>query len=123
MLLKCLKIYNDVDREVVSVNNNGIEPESVEQKLIKESFLRFETQDLDKTYQQIIQFVKQNRGFIQDDNSSKSYNYISRHLIIRIPTTEFQKTIDSISKHVAYYDTKRISSKDVTEEFIDLERV
>ena len=115
------EIYNDVGGEVVSVNNNGIKPESVEQKLIKESFLRFETQDLDKTYQQIIRFVKQNRGFIQDDNASKSYNYISRHLIIRIPTTEFQKTIDSISKHVAYYDTKRISSKDVTEEFIDLE--
>ena len=115
------EIYNDAGREVVSVNNNSIEPESVEQKLIKESFLRFETQDLDKTYKQIIQYVKQNRGFIQDDNSSKSYNYVSRHLIIRIPTTEFQKTIDSISNHVAYYDTKRISSKDVTEEFIDLE--
>lgn len=96
-------------------------PETIEQKLIKESYLRFETQDLEKTYQQIIQYVKQNNGFIQDDNSTKSYNLISRNLVIRIPSNGFQKTIDSISKQVQYFDNKRISSKDVTEEFIDLE--
>ena len=115
------EIYHEVDREITSGNVYDIAPQTAKQKLIKESFLRFQTQDLDKTYQYIIQYVKQNNGFIQDDNSSKSYNHVSRHLIIRVPTTTFQKTIDSISKHVEYYDTKRISSKDVTEEFIDLE--
>ena len=99
----------------------AISDESVEQKQIKESFLRFETQDLDKTYNKIIAFVKQNNGFVQDDNSTKSYNRISRNLIIRIPSDNFQKTIDSISEHVSFFDTKSISSKDVTEEFIDIE--
>ncbi|MFD1616209.1 DUF4349 domain-containing protein [Gelatiniphilus marinus] len=93
----------------------------IEQKFIKESFLRFETQDLDKTYKQINQFITQNKGFVQDDKSNKSYHTITRHLTIRIPTNNFQKTIDSISNHVSFFDTKRISSKDVTEEFIDLE--
>ena len=92
-----------------------------EQKLIKESYLKFETQDLDKTYAKIIGFVKQNGGFIQDDNSNKSYNRISRHLTVRLPSVVFQKTIDSISNYVPFFDTKRISSRDVTEEFIDIE--
>ncbi|MFD2822555.1 DUF4349 domain-containing protein [Lacinutrix iliipiscaria] len=100
----------------VSFQNN-----TIDQKLIKESFLRFQTQDLDKTYQHIIKYVEQNNGFIQDDNSNKSYNRLSRNLIIRMPSVSFQKTIDSISNHVEYFDTKRISSKDVTEEFIDIE--
>lgn len=91
------------------------------QKIIKESYLHFETQDLEKTYQQIKKTIKKNNGFIQDDNSNKSYGTITRHLIIRIPTNNFQNTIDSISKNVEYFDTKRISAKDVTEEFIDLE--
>lgn len=95
--------------------------EVMEQKLIKESQLRFETQDLDKTYSNIIRFVKQNNGFVQNDQSSKNYNRIYRNLTVRIPTQNFQKTIDSISSHVAFFDEKRISSKDVTEEFIDLE--
>ncbi|WP_142784537.1 DUF4349 domain-containing protein [Changchengzhania lutea] len=95
--------------------------ETIEQKIIKESFLRFETQDLENTYKHIKRIIIQNNGFIQDDRSNKSYNTITRHLIIRIPTTNFQTTVDSISHHVAYFDTKRTSSKDVTEEFIDIE--
>ncbi|WP_418604630.1 DUF4349 domain-containing protein [Hwangdonia sp.] len=95
--------------------------EAIKQQIIKESYLHFETQNLDKTYNQIKHFIIQNKGFIQDDKSNKSYNTITRHLVIRIPTTNFQKTIDSISNHVSFFDTKSVSSKDVTEEFIDLE--
>jgi len=93
----------------------------VEQKIIKTSYLKFETQDLDKTYLQIKKAIQDNKGFIQDDNSNKLYNTLTRHLIIRIPTNNFQNTLDAVSKHVGYFDTKRISAKDVTEEFIDLE--
>lgn len=95
-------------------------PEIADQKIIKESYLRFETRDLDKTYNQVIRFVKQNNGIIQNDNANTSSNRISRNLEIRIPTENFQKTIDSISAHVSFFDVKRISFRDVTEEFIDL---
>lgn len=111
-------VFDDVATTQAAVS---LQRENIEQKVIKESYLRFETQDLDKTYQKIIGFVNQNNGFIQDDNSSKSYTTITRNLIIRMPSNSFQKTIDSISNHVAFFDSKRISSKDVTEEFIDLE--
>ena len=83
--------------------------------------MHFETQDLDKTYSDIKQIVLQKKGMIQSDNANKSYNTITRHLTIRITTNTLQNTIDSISKHVAYFDTKSISARDVTEEFIDLE--
>ena len=105
-------------KQVLPTANSG---RTFEQKLIKESYLNFETQDLDKTYNHIIRFIKQSGGFIQDDNSNKSYNRISRHLVVRLPSVEFQKTIDSISNYVDFFDTKRISSRDVTEEFIDIE--
>lgn len=95
--------------------------DDVNQKLIKESYLKFETRDLDKTYKQIIDFVKQNDGYVQSDNTSKNYNRISRSLIVRIPSKHFDKTIDSIENNVPFFDEKRISSRDVTEEFIDLE--
>ncbi|NER14230.1 DUF4349 domain-containing protein [Leptobacterium flavescens] len=92
-----------------------------EQKIIKESYLRFETKDLEKTYQDIIRFTNENGGYIQSDESGKGYREHNRTMVIRIPTSNFQKTIDAISADVAYFDTKRITSKDVTEEFIDLE--
>ncbi|TNJ47088.1 DUF4349 domain-containing protein [Tamlana fucoidanivorans] len=90
-------------------------------KIIKEGFLRFETQDLDKTFSQISNSLTAYKGYIQNDYTNKSYNRISRHLIVRIPTEQFQNTVDAISKDVTYFDSKRISTKDVTEEFIDLE--
>lgn len=97
----------------VSTSNN--------QKIIKTSVLKFETQNLDKMYSNIAKYVKQNNGFIQSDNSNKSYNKISRSLLIRIPSIHFQTTLDSITNKVAFFDTKKIISKDVSEEFIDIE--
>lgn len=91
------------------------------QKLIKESYLRFETQDMDKTYMAITNYVSENKGYIQSDEQGKAYNEVNRNLVIRIPSENFQKTIDAISEQVPFFDTKRISSTDVTEEFIDLE--
>lgn len=96
-------------------------PTESQQKLIKEAYLRFESPDLEKTYNQIIQIVNQNKGYVQHDNETKSYNTVTRNLTVRIPSNAFQNTVDGISSNVGFFDTKRISSKDVTEEFIDLE--
>ncbi|MCF7568725.1 DUF4349 domain-containing protein [Sabulilitoribacter arenilitoris] len=122
------KEYNMASADVLyaerSPTINGLissSPQAIKQQIIKESYLHFETQNLDKTYNQIKQFIIQNKGFIQDDQSNKSYSRITRSLTIRIPINNFQKTIDSISNRVEFFDTKRVSSKDVTEEFIDLE--
>ena len=113
----------DIAVETVSRDSESISvsDEIFEQKLIKESYLRFETQDLSKSYNNVIKIIKENKGFIQNDQSTKSYNRTYRKLTIRIPTQNFQKAIDSIESQVAYFEEKRISSKDVTEEFIDLE--
>ena len=90
-------------------------------KVIKESYLAFETDNLDKTFSEIVSIIKKYEGYIQDDSSNKNYNRTTRRLIIRIPTVNFQNTIDSVSAKVAYFDSKQITLKDVTEEFIDLE--
>ncbi len=113
----------DIAVETVSRDSESISvsDEIFEQKLIKESYLRFETQDLSKSYNNVIKIIKENKGFIQNDQSTKNYNRTYRKLTIRIPTQNFQEAIDSIESHVAYFEEKRISSKIVTEEFIDLE--
>ncbi len=107
-----MEVY-EVPSRSSAINNN--------QKIIKTSVLKFETQNLEKTYSNIARYVKQNEGFIQSDNSNKGYNKISRTLQIRIPSVNFQTTLDSITNKVAYFDTKQITCKDVSEEFIDLE--
>lgn len=92
-----------------------------DQKLIKESYLVFETSDIDKTYNNIVAVIKTYNGYIQDDSADKNQYRTSRRLIVRVPTSNFQETIDGVSKNVDYFDSKHTTLKDVTEEFIDLE--
>jgi hypothetical protein len=92
-----------------------------EAMLIRESYLRFETTDIEKTYQTIISSVKDQGGYLQSDELNKGYNEWTRTLVVRIPSQNFQKTLDAISKNVPFFDERRISSSDVTEEFIDVE--
>jgi len=94
---------------------------NLEQKLIKTSYLTFETNSVEETYQAVKNQVVVFKGYIQNDNTSKEYNRINRSLLIRIPNTNFQPLVDSITKSVKSLDRRDIQLRDVTEEFVDLE--
>ena len=111
----------DLETVVAPDENFRVSNEQTQQKLIKESYLSFETEDLDQTYKEVNSAVKKHNGYIQDDSANKSYNRITRRITVRVPTSNFQNIIEDISDNVAFFDTKRISSKAVTEEYVDLE--
>ncbi|WP_337967882.1 DUF4349 domain-containing protein [uncultured Flavobacterium sp.] len=92
----------------------------ISQKIIKEAFLKFETNDLEETYNQIKTAISANKASIQNDSQEKDYGTITRRLTIRIPSQNFDAFLESISKGVSYFDEKNISAQNVTEEYIDL---
>lgn len=92
----------------------------IPQKIIKEASLRFETNDLEDTFNQIQTAVTLNKATIQNDSEGKDYNNVYRNLTIRVPGQNFDAFINAISKGVSYFERKDISSQDVTEEYIDL---
>ena len=92
-----------------------------ETQIIKTSNLRFETNDLNKSYQNIQKAILNHKGTLQNDESGKDYASAFRNLTIRIPNTNFIAFLDEISKGVNHFDRKEISSQDVTEQYIDLE--
>lgn len=112
--------FDDAETMIVESTMSTEDSQSSKQKIIKTGILEFETPDLDKTYAAIQSYVKQNKGYIQRDHSGKGYDRVYREMQIRIPSENFQQVVDGISKNVDYFDTKTISSRDVTEEFIDL---
>ena len=100
-------------------NTQSIEVQ--EQKIIKTANLEFETQELDKTHQTILNLTTQYKGLVQSDNSGKSYDKIYRHITLRVPSENFQIVVDGISDRVAYFDRRVITRQDVTEEFVDVQ--
>ncbi|MNQ52014.1 hypothetical protein D3C85_660160 [compost metagenome] len=93
---------------------------NIPQKIIKNASLRFETDDLEKTFNQLQIAIKENKGSVQNDFQEKSHDKISRNITVRVPSQNFDSFLEAISRGVSYFDEKNISSQNVTEEFIDL---
>ncbi len=96
-------------------------PENTDQKIIREARLRFETPDIDQTYNQIVTATKKYDAQIQNDSENKEYDAVSRSLTIRIPNQYFDAFLSEAGQGVDYFDQKEISSTDVTEEYIDVD--
>jgi len=92
----------------------------VEQKIIKTGNIRFESNNLEQTYSQILTAVKKHHIIVQNDTEGKDYNSVFRRLVVRVPSKNFDLFLNDISKGVTYFDNKEISSQDVTEEYIDI---
>jgi hypothetical protein len=128
--ISCKKADESLDSKVQSIvlpatskanQSTSDVSKTVEQKIIKEANLRFETSDLESTYNQIIANTKLAGGRIQNDTEGKDYGTVFRKIIIRVPSQNFDVFIKSISKGVAYFDNKEITAQDVTAEYIDID--
>lgn len=92
----------------------------IEQKIVKEATLRFETDDLENTFTQIQKAVSANKAKIINDSEGKDFATVFRNLTIKVPSQNFDRFISDISKGVSYFEVKNISAEDVTEQYIDL---
>lgn len=114
-----------VDSASASVDENieilDDKKEKIESKIIKNGELRFETDDLEKTYNQVQKAVAKYKANIQNDSEEKNNFSIFKILTIRVPSQNFDAFIKDISTGVSYFDTREISSEDVTEEYIDVD--
>ena len=125
MAVSEMKLPPKQDSEAQSLYNKSDSPAAeqkiIEQKIIKTGDIRFETNDLGATYTQMVTAVKKHNAIIQNDTEGKEYGSIFRKIIVRVPSKNFDVFLSDISKGVAYFDKKEISSQDVTEEYIDID--
>ena len=102
-------------------DSQAADQKPVEQKIIKTGDIKFETNDLGETHNQMITAVKKHNAIIQNDTEGKEYGSVFRKIIVRVPSKNFDAFLADISKGVSYFDNKEISSQDVTEEYIDID--
>lgn len=111
--------------EEQAVNFNSAKQEQplvdqVERKLIKNGQIDFETENLNKTREDIFRAIKKYGGYISSENEFKNNYEISSNLAIRVPSENFDKLIVEISIGVERFDRKEIYVQDVTSEFLDM---
>lgn len=98
----------------------NVEP-NFELKLIKTGTLKFETSNLQSTYQRIRQATDATAGFLSNEFTENEYDRIVQSITIRVPSRNFDQLVSAVSKGVEHFDTKTIQATDVTEEFVDAE--
>ncbi len=83
--------------------------------------MRFETEELSATAETVYKLVNKYKAQVQNDTESKSNYSLTHTMTVRIPAQYFDAFIADISNGVKYFDTKEISSTDVTEQYVDTE--
>lgn len=98
----------------------GLDLPNVPKKIIKNASVKFETDDLEKTFEQIQNAIKANQGSILNDSEGKDYNTLYRNITVKVPSQNFDPFMNAISKGISFFERKDISATDVTAQYIDL---
>ena len=92
-----------------------------DRKIIKDGNIRFETSSVEETQSFIKQTVIELGGYIGDEKVFDYKDRIEHNITVRVPENKFDLLVEKISETAEKIDSKNINSKDVTEEFIDVE--
>jgi hypothetical protein len=100
---------------------NRVVADVSEKKIIKEGDIRFETSDVAKTRRQLLSSLKSLNGYVEDDSEITDGNQNEKEFVlsIRIPATNFDRFLGTVSNTATKIDSRNIRIKDVTTQFID----
>lgn len=93
-----------------------------ERKITKEGTIRFETSSAKQTQQLITKMAAETNAYIAEDEINDYDGERTEHRVtVRIPAEKFDRFLATISESAVSMDSKKVSAKDVTEEYVDIE--
>lgn len=91
-----------------------------EQKIIREGGVSFETPDLKQTRVFLDSLIRRYEAYLANEDQYKFDDRIEERLVIRIPADNFDDLLHDLEGSVERFDSRTISARDVTEEFLDV---
>nr|WP_299383554.1 DUF4349 domain-containing protein [Allomuricauda sp.] len=105
--------------EVVQTEFKSNTPKDL--KIIKSAKVRYKVKKVQLATEQIKQITAQHEGYISDMRFDNNLYNLENRFTIKVPNCSFDNLLDSISKVAEFIEYENITTKDVTEEFIDIE--
>lgn len=108
----------NADRRMTSNNN----VKDTAKKIIKEGDISFETGNIKQTRYAIVASLKKAGGYVAEENESNNSdeNHKEYILKVRIPAKYFDGFLNEVSAGAAQIDSKNITMRDVTTQYIDI---
>jgi len=94
---------------------------TIEKKIIKTAYLSIEVENYLDERKLIDTSLKECNAYIVNENLQNTESQISNSINIKVPANQFEKLLEKLSKIAKKVDYQNIETKDVTEEYIDVE--
>jgi hypothetical protein len=107
-----------------SMNGNSIAPSEVliaDRKMIWNADLEFRVKNLDKSFNTVRTLCQKHSGYISDMERTRQSYEISSNVTVRVVNDHFHDLVAAIKGESEHLDVARITSEDVTEEYLDTE--
>ena len=99
----------------------------IDRKIIRNADLSIEVNSTTQAQQQVTTIAESHGGFVvtseakQRESADPAQRIVDYKLVVRIPSQQFNASLDQIEKLAANLTQRNVTGQDVTEEFIDLE--
>ena len=90
-------------------------------KIIKTGKVRYQVKNVEESTDQIKKIIKSIGGYISNLQFQNNRYSLENKFTVKIPQKYFDLVLDSINNSVEFIDYENISTRDVTEEYMDLE--
>jgi hypothetical protein len=94
---------------------------AVDQRIIYTASIRARVNDLDSATQQFVRLVNQSGGYVSSQHRTNSPYEYTAELVVRLPAERLQPTLDRLPALTESIDFQNLDSRNVTEEWLDLE--
>ncbi|GGC74372.1 hypothetical protein GCM10007216_01210 [Thalassobacillus devorans] len=103
-------------------DTNNITDNVQEQMMVYNADVSLRTRDYDSFYEQLESHIDKQEAYIIEANVHKmEQGQRSANIRIRVPQENFRPFIDDLGSYSDNIDSRNISGRDVTEEYVDLE--
>lgn len=125
--LEDIEMSMEEESEIVPVaSSNGLFSASVSsavanRKIIWNGNMEFQVDNVNVSTAKITELINQSGGFISRVNLQSNKHEISNDIQIRIDQSKFDHIMENLKGESIYLKRIQVNSKDVTEEFIDIE--
>jgi len=119
---------NDADKQVTQSGKDAeiktaakTTVQKVPSKIIKTADVSMQVKDIKDSRKAILAIAKKSEAYIATENQVTNFNSITNDMTIRIKPEGFDDILDKLIEQSIYTDSKKITSQDVTADYIDTE--